>query len=728
MTARQEAATRVVHLRRGGTSVVLRLDPEVLPCVLHWGADLGDVRSSELDGLLLAARLPESDSVMYRQEAVSILPQHSTGWLGRPGLLGSRDGTAWSVAFDHVTHRVDEAGTDAWPDGPGDAARLVSSGTDQACGLRVTTELRLLASGLVALRATVTNEGADRYEVNHLEPALPVPDAAQELLDMTGAHAHERVPQRHRFQAGQWMREAWGGRPGHDSATVLCAGTPGFGFRRGTVWGVHLGWSGNQVLSAECHTAGWRLLRGGERLLPGEGTIGPGTSYSSPWLYGSWGHGLDEFSARFHEYLRARPQHPTSPRPVVLNTWEAVYFDHDLPKLLELAEAAAALGVERFVLDDGWFHARRDDTAGLGDWHVDEDVWPDGLNPLVDRVHALGMEFGLWVEPEMVNLDSDLARAHPDWVLQTEHGPGLPARHQHVLDLANPEAFAHVVDRISGLVKQYGVGYLKWDHNRPLVDAGHAPTGRPSVHAQTAATYRMMAELKERHDGLEIESCCAGGGRLDLGIMEYADRVWVSDCIDAHELHRLLRWTGLTLPRELLGTHVGAPMDHTTGRRLSLDFRAGSALFGHFGVEWDLTAAGSGELDQLRRWIDLYKQERTLLHTGTVVNADLDVPGLELTGVVARDRGEALYRLAALEHTVTTPPGRVQLPGLDPDRLYLVTSAATPHVAELGVGVRPTVPWAREGVRMTGRLLDQVGVQAPALPVDALVLIRCSSV
>jgi alpha-galactosidase len=725
------AAPAVLHLRRGGTSVALRLDRDVLPCVLHWGPDLGAASVDDLDALVLAARLPVSDSVLHRQEAVSLLPQHSTGWLGRPGLLGSRDGAAWSVAFDAVTHRVDEAGDETWPDGPAGGVRLVSTGTDPACGLEVTTELRVLTSGLVALRATVTNRGEDRYEVQHLEPALPVPDEAQELLDMTGRHSHERVPQRHPFETGQWVREAWGGRPGHDAATVLCAGTPGFGFRRGTVWGVHLAWSGNQVLSAERHTAGWRLLRGGEKLLPGEGRLEPDASYRSPWLYGSWGRGLDEYSGRFHEHLRARPQHPRSPRPVVLNTWEAVYFDHDLPKLLALAEAAADLGVERFVLDDGWFRARRDDTAGLGDWYVDETVWPDGLTPLVERVRALGMDFGLWVEPEMVNLDSDLARAHPDWVLQSEHGPGLPSRQQHVLDVGHPEAYAYVVDRISSLVKEYAVSYLKWDHNRPLVDAGQAASGRPGVHAQTLAAYRMMEELKRLHPGLEIESCCAGGGRLDLGVMEHADRAWVSDCIDAHERHRMVRWTGLTLPPELMGTHVGSGRDHTTGRRLSLDFRAGTALFGHFGVEWDVTTADPEELDRLRTWIGRYKQHRSLLHSGTVVNADLGTAGLELTGVVARDRGEALYRLSALAHAVVSPPGRVPLPGLDPDRVYLVTATATPSVPIQGLAAATErlsrMPWARDGLRMTGRLLERVGVQAPALPVDELVLIHVTA-
>jgi alpha-galactosidase len=724
-----DAVTQTVHLRRGGTSLVLQLDARALPCVLHWGPDLGDPSSEELDGLARALQVPPTDSAIYTQEAVAILPQHSTGWIGRPGLLGSRDGRAWSVAFDEVSHRVEDAGGAAWPDGPADAVRLVSVGTDAAGELDVSTELRLLASGLVTVRATVTNRGAGSYEVNHLEPALPVPQEARELLDMTGRHTHERVPQRRPFDHGQWVREAWGGRPGHDSAFVLCAGVPGFGFRQGRVWGVHLAWSGNQVLAAESSTTGWRLLRGGERLLPHEGVIGPGESYFSPWLFASWGEGLDELAARFHEFLRARPQHPRQPRPVVLNTWEAVYFDHDLAKLEELAERAASVGIERFVLDDGWFRGRRDDTAGLGDWQVDLQVWPDGLTPLADRVRELGMDFGLWVEPEMVNLDSDLARAHPEWLFQTEHGPGMAARYQHVLDLGHPEAYAHVLDSVSSLVEEYGIAYLKWDHNRPLVDAGHTPTGRPGVRQQTLAVYRMMGELKQRHPGLEIESCCGGGGRADLGIMEFADRVWVSDCIDAHERHRLVRWTGLTLPPELMGTHVGSGVDHTTGRRLDLDFRAGTALWGHLGVEWDLTSADEADLVRLRAWISLHKELRDLLHSGRVVNGDLVDPALDLQGVVAQDRSHAIYRLSALDHGLTSVPGLVALPGLDPERAYQVSTVAP--AAELGPPVhrRPaTAPWTGGGVRTSGRVLEQVGVRVPPLSVHELVLIRADAV
>ena len=716
----ETAPDSLLHLRRSDTSVVLDLAPRQFPCVLHWGPDLGELSTAALAELHRALTLPFVDSVISSQNRVALLPLHSSGWLGRPGLTGSREGRAWSTSFTRVDHEVQEAGGAQWPDGPVGAVRVVSTGHDDPDGVVVTTENELHPSGVLRLRSCVRNVGADEFEVTGLLPALPVPPEATELLDMAGRHTRERTPQRRPFDVGQWTREAWGGRPGHDSATVLCAGEPGFAFRRGRVWGVHLAYSGNQVLMAEHSVTGWRLLRGGELLLPGEGRLAPGQTYTSPWLVASWGEGLDAFSARVHDYVRARPQHPGRPRPVLLNTWEAVYFDHDLPTLLELAERAADLGIERFVLDDGWFRHRRNDRAGLGDWYVDEGVWPDGLHPLVDRVRELGMEFGLWVEPEMVNLDSDLAREHPEWVFQTVHGPGVSSRHQHVLDLGHPAAYDHLLERISALVDEYRIAYLKWDHNRALVDAGHSSDGRPGVHRQTQAVYRLMAELKARHPALEIESCCGGGGRLDLGIMEHADRVWVSDCIDAHERHRMVRWTGLLLPPELMGTHVASGEDHSTGRMHDLDFRAGTAFWGHLGVEWDLRRADAGQLEALGQWIAAHKTWRDVLHQGRVVHADVANPAVWLDGVVAHDGVTAVYRLSALDHTLTWPPGRVTLPGLEADRLYQVRVMPPSDRAVAG----PAVPgWVRDGVTLSGRTLSEVGLQAPLLNPDRLVIL-----
>jgi len=371
---------------------------------------------------------------------------------------------------------------------------------------------------------------------------------------------------------------------------VYAAGQSGFGFGHGEVWGIHLGWSGNQQVYGERMPSGVAVLGAGEVLLPGELILEPGVSYTTPWLFGSYGVGLDAVTARFHEYLRARPIHPVKPRPVVCNVWEAVYFDHRLDRLVALADAAATVGVERYVLDDGWFRHRRDDSAGLGDWYVDEGVWPDGLNPLIDHVRGLGMEFGLWFEPEMVNQDSDLARAHPDWILSLPHRMPPEARHQQVLDLGHPDAYAYLLERMDAILTEYDIGYVKWDHNRELVDAGHHPDGTPGVHNQTLALYRLLDELKARHPGVEIESCSSGDGRVDLGIIDHTDRVWGSDCIDALERQAINRGTSSLLPLELIGSHIGSPTSHTTGRTHTLAFRAGTAIFGHLGIEWDMTA------------------------------------------------------------------------------------------------------------------------------------------
>jgi alpha-galactosidase len=385
---------------------------------------------------------------------------------------------------------------------------------------------------------------------------------------------------------------------------------------------------------------------------------------------------------------------------VVLNTWEAVYFDHDLPKLTALAETAAAAGVERFVLDDGWFLHRRSDNAGLGDWYVDPAVWPDGLTPLIERVNALGMQFGLWVEPEMVNPDSDLARAHPEWALNPE---GPTWRRQHVLDLANPEAYAYILERLDALLSENAIGYLKWDHNRDLVDS--------PVHAQTLAVYALLDELRSRHPGVEIESCSSGGARVDLGILERTDRVWASDCNDALERQSIQRWTQLLLPPELIGSHVGPPRSHTTHRTHGLSFRVATALFGHFGFEWDITEA---EPDELRAAVALYKRYRGLIQSGELVRADHHDPSAYVHGLVGED--EALFAFVQLTTSAFETPGAVRLPGV----------RGTVHVSALN---RPDTahnappPWLDDGITLTGEQLATTGLQMPVLqPEQALLL------
>ena len=491
--------------------------------------------------------------------------------------------------------------------------------------------------------------------------------------------------------------------------------------------GLHLGWSGNQDLYAERLYNGTRVLPAGELLLPGEVELAQGETYESPWLYAAYGSGLDAIAGRFHQWLRARPQHPRRARPVTLNVWEAVYFDHDLARLTALADRAAEVGNERFVLDDGWFGSRRDDTSGLGDWVVSPDVWPDGLHPLVNSVRRLGMEFGLWVEPEMVNLDSDLARTHPEWMFRAGGRIGFPARYQHVLDLAHPGAYEHMRSQLQALLDEYDIAYLKWDHNRYLVDAGHTPGGQPGVHAQVLAVYRLMDELRAANPGLEIESCASGGGRVDLGVLHRTDRVWASDCIDALERQQIQRRTQLLLPPELIGTHVGSGVAHTTGRRHDLRFRAAAALWGHMGVEWDLTRASEEDRQELAGWIALHKALRPLLHGGALVQDEVPGTGHRVNGVVAPDASDAVYGLTAVARSTTTAPGRVRLSGLAADRHYRVRLLPPGDVATSPAHV-PAWASSPSGVVLSGRTLGSVGVQAVPQYPEHTVLVRVTAV
>jgi len=669
-------ANCMIVLRSEGVSLVLDFTDGRLPAIIHWGADLGTLDQADAATLIISAVDPGGPNVVDEPVRLAILPEHWTGWVGRPGLSGSRGGRDWSPKFTATEVRVD--GT---PVTMTDGTRtMINSGpasvevdaVDEVAELALLITIEMTAGGLIRARTKVINSGVDPYAVNDCVIAFPLPQSAQEILDFAGHWGKERVPQRQPLGVGTHLREGRKGRTGPDAATLLHVGVPGFSFADGEIWAVHTAWSGNHTHYAERVFTGVQVIGGGELLLPGEILLQSSDSYLSPWIYGSYGQGLDAVAGRFHRFLRARETHPSPIRPVTLNVWEAVYFDHDLDHLADLADRAAAVGVERYVLDDGWFGGRRDDHAGLGDWTVSRDVWPDGLHPLVDKVTGLGMEFGLWFEPEMINLNSAMAREHPEWIMSTGNRLPVESRHQQVINLGIPECYAYIRDAIFDILAEYKISYIKWDHNRDLIDAGTVPDGRPGIHEQTLAFYRLVDEIKAAHPGLEIETCSSGGGRVDLGVLERTDRVWVSDCIDPLERQQMNRWTAQLLPPELLGSHIASPRSHSTGRRHDLSFRAATAVFGHLGIEWDLTTATPEDLVELREWVSFYKANRVLLNRGDLVRLDIVDPTLLAYGVIAPDRSSAIYTVASIGRSEVMLPGRLRFPGLDPERRYRI--------------------------------------------------------
>lgn len=708
-----------VYGERGSADVAFALvfPDDRLPRLVHWGRPVSDPET--MVNLYDALRPQRVSGALDDTAWPSVLPTQSESWLGQTRLDLSRSGRHVFCRFAVTAIDVDE-----------DAVRVTVTAEDAEQQVGLVWRCELEPSGLLRQRATIRNLADAELEVGKVELGFSLPADMTEIMSTTGHHLRERSPQRQPLTNGRFERLALAGRPDFDASLLLSAGVPGFGFEHGEVYAVHVAWSGNSLLAVERQPYTQGVLSGAEVLFDGEVSLAQGGEYTTPWLYGSYGDGLNEVSARFHRHIRAaHPEFASHPRPVILNTWEAVYFEHDYDTLAALADKAAESGVERFVVDDGWFGSRRDDTSGLGDWQVSPDVWPDGdksLKTLSDYVHGKGMEFGLWFEPEMVNPDSELYRAHPDWVLKpAESRLPMSGRQQQVVDLTNPDAYDYIYSCLDRRVVELGIDYIKWDHNKLVTEAVSPLTDRPAVHGQTLAVYRIFHDLKAAHPGLEIESCSSGGGRVDIGILEYADRIWASDCVDPVERADIQRYTALLVPPEMIGEHVGDSPAHSTRRATSQEMRMATAFFGHFGIEWNLLKQPQEDIDRLKQWVEQFKRHRGDFATGTMVCADSADAAVRLDGVVSADGRRAVYRFTQLTTSPTYPAAPVHLPGLAPDGVYRITPLPLDQRLDwMQNGQTPLGWWNENGVCLPGGVLTAYGIRPPALHPEQAVLFQ----
>jgi alpha-galactosidase len=454
-------------------SLVIELREAGSPLWRYWGPRLADAFES---GPALLATRPTPSFSLDETVAFPVFPGFGMGWFGQSALLAHRAGQ--DFAFDPQRCDVD------WIE-PGRSVKLTLHDTVAAIAVAVNISLEPV-SEMLTLSTSVTNHGAGDLDVQWLAAAsLPLPDHADTVRYHGGRHNGEFALHQDRLSQSIWRRENRKGLTSHDSfpgAIIACEGATA---HAGTAYGAQLAWSGNHAQTIEWVDDGRHHWQLGEWLAPGEISVAPGQSFASPDVLATCSsQGWGGVARNFHAAIRSRMNWPAGrmkPRPVHLNTWEGFYFNHDLDQIKALADASAAVGIERFVLDDGWFHKRNDDSSSLGDWWPDATKYPGGLAPLANHVTGLGMEFGLWVEPEMVNPDSDLFRAHPDWALQIAGRPLLTARNQLVLDIARPEVGDYLFDQIAALLRDLPIGYLKWDHNRDLVGAGGAK-GRARYH------------------------------------------------------------------------------------------------------------------------------------------------------------------------------------------------------------------------------------------------------
>ncbi|MEO1405408.1 MAG: alpha-galactosidase, partial [Pseudomonadota bacterium] len=573
-------------------------------------------------------------------------------------------------------------------------------------------------SNVMTCQTQIVNDGEDNLSLDWCASAsLPLDPRATRLFGFTGRWANEFQIEEIPPFLGSYVRENKSGRTSHDNFPALLAAPPGTTEQFGPCFGFHLGWSGNNRLRIDRLSDGRAFVQLGEYFYPGEMVLKPGEVYRTPRLYAAFtSRGFSALSRKFHQHLRNRVMDGRihgKPRPIHYNTWEAVYFDHDQETLFALAEKAADVGAERFVLDDGWFSSRRNDKAGLGDWWPSKDIYPDGLRPLANHVVGLGMEFGLWFEPEMVNPDSELYRTHPDWILHAEGVEQVPFRSQYVLDLTRPEVTDYLFQQMHKILSDHPVSYIKWDMNRDIHHPGSY--GKPAIYRQTRAVYELMEWVRTAHPEIEIESCASGGARADYGVLRRTDRIWTSDTNDALDRQKIQRGASHFFPLEIMGAHVGPATCHITGRRLRMELRVATAMFGHMGMELDLRDETDEDLETLKAGIALHKQHRALLHSGNYHR--LDTPEhINAVGVVAEDMSEALFSWCNLSSHRETLPGRIFFSGLDRDQSYRVRiiwpapvqSRSTPPVVE-------ALDLAGDGSILAGDALMQMGIQVPLL-------------
>ena len=671
--------------------------------ILYWGGALhADTDCAELEGLFARQGMHGVADVAL---PLSLAMEPGLGHPMFRGFAAHRAGKDWGSLFEVGAVELREGG-----------AKIICRDESTRLGLEYEIDFDA-RTGVLRIRSTLTNYGATPLDVSDMMSAcLPVPDGMTDIIGFTGRWTQEFTQERVARNAATYLRENRSGRTSHFSYPAILLAATDTNESTGDVYGFHLAFSGNHRIRVDSLTDGRVMASLGALLLPGEVRLAPGETYASPEIVAAYsGQGLSKLSRKFHDHVRTKllsPEMRAKPRPVHYNTWEAVYFDHDVEKLKELATRAAEIGVERFVLDDGWFGGRRHDRAGLGDWTVSRDVYPDGLGPLVDHVTGLGMEFGLWFEPEMVNPDSDLYRAHPDWVLGLEGVEQIPFRSQLALDISRPEVADYLFHAIDAILRDHDISYIKWDMNRDLSHPGDS-SGVPRAFAQVGALYALLDRVRHAHPYVEIESCSSGGARADMGVLAHSDRVWTSDSNDALDRQVIQRGASFFLPLEVLGCHVGPAKCHVTGRRLSMEMRAATALMGHMGLELNLLTERTADLDVLKNAIDLHKKHRALLHNGDVFRLD-SAPQLIASGVIARDKSEAIYSVAYVASDAKVLPGRFQFTGLDPQRSYrLQLIWPSDWQAIKGPSAIETLDLNGEGAIFSGAALVHGGLQLP---------------
>ena len=532
----------------------------------------------------------------------------------------------------------------------------------------------------IARSVCVKNTGTETVHLlNVMSLSLDLPDQDYVWMQLSGAWARERYIKERTLEQGITAIDSRRGNSSHEHNPFMVLKRPNAGETSGEVIGFSLIYSGNFRMQAEVDTHDVTRITVGINPDRFDWKLEPGEEFQTPeavMVYSD--QGLNKMSQTFHRlYAKrlARGYWRDRPRPILNNNWEATYFNFTEDRLVQIASKAKECGVELFVLDDGWFGQRNDDHAGLGDWVANPERLPNGIKGLSERIEAMGIKFGLWFEPEMTNKDSDLYRAHPDWILHTPGRNASHGRYQYVLDFSRKEVVEYIYEMMAKILSEAKVSYIKWDMNRSITECYSValPADRQGevFHRYILGVYDLYERLTSEFPEVLFESCSSGGGRFDPGMLYYAPQGWTSDDSDAIERLKIQYGTSLCYPISSMGSHVSVIPNHQVFRKTPLHTRANVAYFGTFGYELDLNSLKEEEIAEVKEQIIFMKKYRKLFQFGDFYRLKSPFEGNEtIWMVVSEDKKTAIVGYYRTLNGVNQAYSRIKLQGLDPDMLY----------------------------------------------------------
>ncbi|TYP73924.1 alpha-galactosidase [Paenibacillus methanolicus] len=563
----------------------------------------------------------------------------------------------------------------------GEATTLLLELADDQTGLTVELSYTVMEGFDVLIRsAKATNAGMEPIRLNRaLSASVDLPHDRFDLLQLSGNWSRERHIHKRALAPGMQSVESRRGSSSHAQNPFFALLAQGADEEHGDVYGFNLVYSGSFAAGVEVDSYAVSRAFIGINPFDFSWLLAPGESFQTPeavMVYS--GEGLGAMSRKYHKLYRTRlcrGAHRDRVRPILVNNWEATYFNFNADKIEAIAKAGGELGIELFVLDDGWFGHRDDDSTSLGDWIVDRKKLPNGLPDLVERVNRQGLSFGLWFEPEMISPDSDLYRAHPDWCLHVEGRRRSTGRSQLILDMSRKDVQDYLVDALGAILGSAPIRYVKWDMNRNMTEIGSAQLPperqRETAHRYMLGLYDVLERITSAHPDILFESCSGGGGRFDPGMLYYMPQTWTSDNSDAISRLSIQYGTSIVYPISSMGAHVSAVPNHQVGRLTSLATRGDVAMSGNFGYELDLTAFTEAEKEEVKRQIALVKEVRELTLFGDFYRLLSPFEGNETAWMfVSEDRKEALVVHVTVLAQPNAPLSRLKLKGLDPSVDY----------------------------------------------------------